>query len=111
MKKMPDIHIPSNNIKSNNQKTFYSANIKKHDEKNVLDEKGVKPTTISSVNNNVLLAKKIDYLMKNPHMAKNVRIKTNSDVIRTNIISKNEEVLQTKNGDIKLNDIINIYLN
>ena len=107
MRKKPQIHTPFNNIKSNNQKIYYSGATKQPAEKFESDEL----TSLKSVGGNVLLAKKIDYLIKNPSIAKNVRVKTkDNSLTRTAILGKDGENLHTKHGNIKLSEIINIYL-
>jgi len=110
MRKKPRIHTPANNIVSNNQKIYYSA--ASVDEKDESLSQASSETCLKSVGGNVLLAKKIDYLMKNIHIAKNVRVRTkDNNLIKTTITGKNETHLNTKQGDIELSKIINIYLN
>lgn len=97
MKKLPKLHINEQVNAHNQQKVFTSNKFESPKEPK------------SEINaNDYLLNRKIKYAVDNK--SKNVIIKFKDSNITTDILGKSNTQLQTKNGDIELASIVNIYL-
>lgn len=97
MKKLPHIHI-NEQVKTNNQQKVFVSN----------KSEVIKPATKEHNVNDYLLTKKITYAAD--HKSKNVIIKFKDSNVTTDVLGKNDTHLQTKNGDIAIDSIVNIYL-
>lgn len=97
MSKLPHIHI-NEQVKTNNQQKIFVSS-KAESEEPVVKEYNV---------NDYLLTKKITYAAD--HKSKNVIIKFKDSNITTDVLGKSDTHLKTKNGDIAIDSIVNIYL-